>query len=124
MNVVIKKKTDLLIRKSKFIGMVFEISSRDEVDFYLKEIKKVHKRAAHIPYAFIIDTESYCTDDGEPTNTAGIHILNTLEKHNLNNVVCFVVRYYGGVKLGPGGLIRAFRDVSNVVVESNSWFLI
>jgi uncharacterized YigZ family protein len=71
-------------------------------------VKKNYKKATHYCYAYILDDIKYANDDGEPSGTAGPPILNVLEKNKLTNILCIVVRYYGGIKLGAGGLIRAY----------------
>ncbi|HIS90759.1 MAG TPA: YigZ family protein, partial [Candidatus Faecisoma merdavium] len=79
------------------------------------EVKKIYKDATHYCYAYILDNFEKASDDGEPSGTAGLPILNVLKKENLNHVLCIVIRYFGGIKLGAGGLIRAY---SNATKES------
>lgn len=101
------------INKSKFICFLIKVTSIDEVSFNLNQIKNKYKGATHYCYAYILDNNKKCSDDKEPSGTAGLPILNVLEKNELNNILCVVVRYFGGIKLGSGGLLRAY---SNSVV--------
>ena len=88
----------------------------NEADFkqYIQEIRKKHYDADHVCSGFIADNIKRSSDDGEPSGTAGCPILNVLEKNNMNKMCALVVRYFGGIKLGAGGLIRAY---SNAVSE-------
>ena len=105
----------LTIEKSRFIAYLKPIFNEEEYKEYLKQIKKKHYDATHVCSALICDNIKRSNDDGEPSGTAGTPILNVLEKNNLNNTCALVVRYFGGIKLGAGGLIRAY---SNAVVET------
>lgn len=98
----------IVIEKSKFIAYIKPCFSEDEYKDYLKQIKKKHYDATHVCSGFISETVKRSSDDGEPAGTAGIPIVSTLEKANIINTCCLVVRYFGGVKLGAGGLIRAY----------------
>ena len=99
------------INKSKFYAYLYEINRVEEFKNLLEKLKKEHKKATHICYAYIVDDEGAkekAYDDGEPKGTAGLPMLNVLKKKNLRNIAVFVVRYFGGVKLGAGGLVRAY----------------
>lgn len=99
------------IRKSVFITNLIPVTSVDDAKNQLKEIKKKHYDATHNCYSYIISGENdgiKYSDDGEPSQTAGIVIYNVLEKNDLTNIIAIVTRYYGGTKLGAGGLIRAY----------------
>ncbi len=112
---VIKSETyELLIKKSRFISYLFHIENLAEFDNFYKKLKLEHKKARHICYAYKLNDQIKYFDDGEPTKTAGMPILNAIEKNNLTNVVIFVVRYFGGILLGSGGLTRAY---SNSAIE-------
>ena len=105
------QKFELEISKSKFIAYKKELASLEEVKAFLLELKKEHKKATHICYAYVYKNEvisEKCSDDGEPSGTAGYPILNVIKKKNLTNVLVAVVRYFGGIKLGAGGLSRAY----------------
>ena len=101
------------IKKSKFIGLYYEVESVGEVKEILESLKKEHKKARHLPYAYKIGNIAKKTDDKEPSNTAGLPIYNIIERKNLNNVLIVVVRYFGGIKLGAGGLLRAYSEAAN-----------
>ena len=107
----------LVLKKSKFIAYYYEVSSVLEVKDILELLKKEHKKAKHIPYAFILENTAGKSDDKEPSNTAGLPILNIIEKNNLNHVLIIVIRYFGGIKLGAGGLTRAYSNASKEVIK-------
>ena len=96
------------IEKSRFIAYLKPVFSEDEYREYLKEIRKRHYDATHVCSALICGNIKRSSDDGEPSGTAGVPILNVLEKKGLDNTCCLVVRYFGGIKLGAGGLVRAY----------------
>ena len=110
-------KTLLEVKKSKFIAYYYEVESVFEVTEILETLKKEHKKARHIPYAYKIDNEIKKSDDKEPSGTSGMPILNIIEKNNLNHVLIAVVRYFGGTKLGAGGLIRAYSNSAKEVIK-------
>ncbi len=102
---------ELEINKSKFLAYKLELNSVEQVKPFLESLKKEHKKARHFCYAFVFNREQVsekCSDDGEPTGTAGYPILNVIKKKNLTNILVVVVRYFGGIKLGAGGLTRAY----------------
>lgn len=105
----------LIIEKSRFIAYIKPVFNEDEYKEYLKEIRKKYYDASHVVSAFISNNIKRSSDDGEPSGTGGIPVLNILEKNNLNNTCCLVVRYFGGIKLGVGGLSRAY---SNAALEA------
>ncbi len=105
------------IKKSKFIAYYYEIEKEEDVINILSYLKKEHKKARHIPYAYKIDTKIRKTDDKEPSNTAGTPIYHLIEKQNLNHVFIAVVRYFGGIKLGAGGLTRAYLNAAKEVLN-------
>lgn len=98
----------IIIKNSRFICYLFKIESKNEITNFLQEIKEKYYDATHHCYAYILDSEKKESDDGEPSGTAGIPILQVLEKNQLNHVLCIVVRYFGKIKLGAGGLVRAY----------------
>ncbi len=104
-------------RKSKFYGYLYELDSLDDVKLILNQLKKDHKKAVHYPYAFKFDNTASKTDDKEPNNTAGIQILNALDRNNLNNHILVVVRYYGGTKLGASLLLRTYAKCANECIK-------
>lgn len=105
----------IVLKKSKFITKLYKISSVEEINNILNNIKSEYQDATHICYGYILNEMEKCYDDGEPSKTAGIPILNVLKKNNLSNVLAIVIRYFGGIKLGAGGLLRAY---SNSVIEA------
>ena len=110
------KQNLLEIKKSKFYGYVYDINKVEQVVTILDELKKEHKKATHICYAYkITDGQEYVKffDDGEPSGTAGKPIFNVIDKKKLNNVLIVVVRYFGGIKLGAGGLVRAYSSTAS-----------
>ena len=105
------------IKKSKFIGLYFKVNNKNEIDNILNYIYKEHKKARHFPYAYKIDTLIKKTDDKEPSGTAGTPIYNVIERNNLNNCLIIIVRYFGGIKLGSGGLLRAYSKTANELIK-------
>lgn len=100
---------EIIIKNSKFINYLIKINNPD-IKELLEGIKTTHPKATHHCYAYIYNDIKHSSDDGEPTGTAGSPMLNVLEKNNLNNVLAVTVRYFGGIKLGAGGLIRAYTE--------------
>ena len=103
----------IIIKKSKFITKLYKINNIEEINNILDELKKEYKDSTHICYAYIVNGMEKCSDDGEPSGTAGLPILNILKKNNLTNVLAVVIRYFGGIKLGAGGLVRAYSNSVN-----------
>lgn len=98
----------ITIKNSKFICLLFQVENKQEILELLKKTKAQYPAATHYCYAYILNNDKKGDDDGEPSGTAGIPILQVLEKNNLNHVLCIVVRYFGKIKLGASGLIRAY----------------
>lgn len=113
----IKKEVshELVIQKSRFITLLYPVTSKEEVKELLNRNKQDYPNATHYCYAYIIDQEVYCSDDGEPSKTAGRPMLHVLEEQQLNHILAITIRYFGGIKLGAGGLVRAY---SNSVSEA------
>jgi len=111
------KETTIEIKKSKFIAFAFNISNKQEIDDILTELKKEHRKARHLPYAYKFANNIKKSDDKEPSNTAGGPILNIIEKNNLDNILIVVIRYFGGIKLGAGGLIRAYGTAAKEAIK-------
>ncbi len=107
------------IKKSKFIGQLFDVFSQEEISNILQELKKEHKKATHICYAYRISHpfSEKAFDDGEPSGTAGKPILNVLQKQDKQNCLLVVIRYFGGIKLGAGGLVRAYSKTASETVK-------
>ncbi len=107
------KRSTFEIKKSKFIGIAYQVDSVQEVEAILKDLKREHKKARHIPFAYKIGPLAKKSDDKEPGNTAGSPIYNIIEKKKLDHILIVVIRYFGGVKLGAGGLTRAYLQAAN-----------
>ena len=103
----------LEIKKSKFIGLLYRVQTKEEVETILNNLKVEHKKARHMPYAYKIGPIAKKTDDKEPSGTAGSPIYNIFERHSLDDVLIVVVRYFGGTKLGAGPLMRAYSNAAN-----------
>ena len=108
-----------IINKSKFITKLYRIESEEEILNILDNLKKEYKDATHICYAYIISNTKRFNDDGEPGGTAGIPILNVLENNELDYILAVVIRYFGGIKLGAGGLVRAYSNCVSETVKNN-----
>lgn len=107
-------------KSSKFFGYAFPIQSEEEVKPIIDQLRKLHPHAVHYCYAYQIGTEkiSYrANDDGEPSNTAGAPIYGQIQSFGLTNVLLVVVRIFGGIKLGVGGLITAYKTTAQLVLE-------
>lgn len=109
--------SEIIINKSRFITILTNINDIDKVKEKLEEIKKQYKDATHYCYAYIINNHEKCSDNGEPSGTAGMPILNVLKQNDLTNILCIVIRYFGGIKLGAGGLIRAYSTSASVALN-------
>lgn len=108
-------------KKSRFICNISHVETIEDAENFIEKIKKRHFNAKHNVYAYIINnvTKKY-TDDGEPSKTAGLPILEMLEKQGITDVVCVVTRYFGGILLGTGGLVRAYTEAAKQGLEKAS----
>jgi uncharacterized YigZ family protein len=109
-------------KNSKFFGYAFPISSEEEAKEILDSLRKQHHSARHWCYAFQIGTEKIhfrANDDGEPSNSAGMPIYGQIQSFEITNVLVVVVRYFGGIKLGVGGLIVAYRAAAQMALEAS-----
>ena len=105
------KETELIIEKSRFLGFAFPVQTIEEIDSLLLSYHEKYRDANHVCYAYRLGAsgiEMKASDDGEPSGTAGVPMLEVLKKENLTDTLVIVVRYFGGIKLGSGGLIRAY----------------
>lgn len=109
-----------VIKYSKFISLMFKVYSRDEVNDRLDKVKQDYPGATHYCYGYVIDNDIRSSDNGEPSGTAGIPILNQITGNNLNYVLIVVVRYFGGVKLGAGPLTRAYAKLARDVINKEN----
>ncbi len=109
-------------RNSKFFGYSFPVSSEEDIKVVIESLKKKHHSARHWCYAWQMGTENIkyrVNDDGEPSNSAGQPIYGQIQSFEITNVLLVVVRYFGGVKLGVGGLINAYRSAAKLAIESS-----
>lgn len=107
-------ETEIVVKKSKFIANIFYISESKEAEEKIKEVRKKYFDARHNCFAYrVVEKDNIIeksSDDGEPSGTAGSPMLNILQKNNLSNILIVVTRYFGGILLGTGGLVRAYSD--------------
>lgn len=111
--------TEQEIQKSKFITYLKPVQTEDEAKEYLKDIRKLHPKAVHHCSAMVIGEIERSNDDGEPASSAGMPMLQVLRGNNLQFVVAIVVRYFGGILLGVGGLIRAYGSSVTQAIEAS-----
>lgn len=117
--IVSNSVNEIVIKNSKFITLLIKIDSSN-ITSYLDKIKKDYPKATHYCYAYIYGDIKHCSDDGEPGSTAGMPMLNVLEKEGMMNVLCVVVRYFGGIKLGAGGLVRAYSKSVKEAIDNST----
>ncbi len=113
------REVEVVEKKSKFLGFLLSCQTENEIKDAVEFLKQEHKKATHICWAGRLKSPFYekAVDDGEPSGTAGRPILNVLQKKEMQNVAIFVVRYFGGIKLGAGGLVRAYSKVAGELVK-------
>lgn len=112
-------ESEIVISKSRFLGYCIPVSSPEAAAEELEKLRKRHWEARHVCYAFrLCGGVSRSSDDGEPSGTAGAPILNVLMQRGLENVLCAVVRYFGGVLLGTGGLVRAYGKAASEAAQT------
>jgi len=112
---------EVVIKKSRFIGYVRRVETEEEALAFIQEIKKKHHDATHNCSCYIIGEHDHiqkANDDGEPTGTAGVPMLEVLKKRNLKDTAVVVTRYFGGIKLGAGGLIRAYGGTTSQAIKT------
>ncbi len=109
-------ENEIEIKNSKFITKIYK-TGKEEIFNILEKIKKEHPKATHYCYAYNSKNYKKSSDDNEPTGTAGKPILNVLEKEKLENVLVVIIRYFGGIKLGAGGLIRAYTKATTEALK-------
>ncbi len=110
-----------VIDKSRFIAHVFPVESREEADAFLAEIREKYKDATHNVPAMVIGDKSqiqWASDDGEPQGTSGAPMVQMMVKEGLTNLIVVVTRYFGGIKLGTGGLVRAYTSSAKLGLEA------
>lgn len=119
----IKSECLLKEKQSKFYGYAFPISDIESVKSSIDSLKKMHHSARHFCYAYQIGIQDLVyrvNDDGEPRNSAGIPIYGQIQSFDLTNILIVVVRYFGGTKLGVGGLVSAYKECAKLTIESNT----
>lgn len=121
---ILKPSEEILFKEknSKFFGYAFPVKTEDDIKELLDAIKKQHHSARHWCYAYQLGTETIAyraNDDGEPNNSAGMPIYGQIQSFNVTNILIVVVRYFGGIKLGVGGLISAYRTSAQLSLEAS-----
>ncbi len=112
-------EAEFVEKKSRFIGRVWQVETEEEAQERIRQMKKQHYDATHNCWAYIIrDGAVRFSDDGEPGGTAGMPILQVLQKEELYNAVCVVTRYFGGILLGAGGLVRAYTRGAKIAIDA------
>lgn len=114
-------KSEMIIKRSRFIGHVFPAFSEEEALGHVGSVKHEHRAATHNVFAYSVGVGTFAeraSDDGEPRGTAGYPVLDVIKKRNLQNVVCIITRYFGGTKLGAGGLVRAYSNTASRVLDN------
>ncbi len=112
-------ETEFIERRSRFIGRIWLTETEEEAVAHIKKMREQHWDATHNVYAYIIrDGATRYSDDGEPQGTAGMPVLEVLRRENLFNVCCVVTRYFGGILLGAGGLVRAYAHSAKLAVDA------
>lgn len=108
-------------KSSKFLGYAFPVTSEEEIKAHLEAVKKAHFSARHWCYAWQLGYGRHqryrANDDGEPNNTAGIPIYGQIQSFELTNILVIVVRYFGGIKLGVGGLVQAYKTTAQLTLQ-------
>ncbi len=119
MEIKFENVVEIVEKKSRFLGYYIKCQTAFEVENALSFLRKEHKKATHICYAYSLKTPflEKAVDDGEPGGTAGRPILSVIQKKGVTDACVFVVRYFGGIKLGAGGLVRAYTKVTSEVLR-------
>lgn len=116
-----KAEASFIEKKSEFIGSIKPVKTNDEAVEFINEIRSQHRKATHNVYAYILRDGNITrySDDGEPQGTAGVPVLDVLQKEGLTDICCVVTRYFGGILLGGGGLVRAYSHSAKIAVEAS-----
>ena len=117
-----RAEASFIEKHSEFIGYLAPVTTNDEAVAFINEIKSKHRKATHNVYAYILRDDNIVrySDDGEPQGTAGVPVLDVLKKRGLTDICCVVTRYFGGILLGGGGLVRAYSHATSIAVDSAS----
>lgn len=116
-----KGSNEIDIKKSRFICNITRVQNEEEANTFIESIKLENKKATHNCYAYVIGQDDHiqrASDNGEPSGTAGVPILDAIKMIGIHNTVAVVTRYFGGIKLGAGGLIRAYSNATTKAIES------
>lgn len=121
---VLKSETaEVLEKKSRFISYVYHVEDEENIEKLIKEMRRKYHDARHVCFAWRIIKDGQvierASDDGEPSGTAGAPMLSILKKENLCNILILVIRYFGGILLGTGGLVRAYSEATQKVIEKS-----
>lgn len=111
---------ELIIKNSRFIALLHPIIKEEQIKGLLANAKAKYPKATHYTYAWRIGVKEKSSDDKEPSGTAGIPILNVLQKQEITNVLVIIVRYFGGIKLGAGGLVRAYSTTCKEALKQST----
>ena len=109
---------EIIEKKSKFIAVIKPVNTKEEAEKELENVRKKFYDAKHNCYAYIVDNYEKYSDDGEPSGTAGAPLLNLLKNEELKNVIVVATRYFGGILLGTGGLVRAYTESAQKALEN------
>lgn len=119
--IVGEARSEIEIKKSRFICSLRAVESKDEAEDFIKEIKKIHYKATHNVFCYLINEDlsvQKYSDDGEPQGTAGLPMLSLIKKEGIYNIAAVVTRYFGGIKLGASGLLRAYTSACKAGIEA------
>ena len=113
-------QTSFTEKRSEFIGYLMPVTTNDDAVSFIQSVKAGHRKAKHHVYAYILRDSNITrySDDGEPQGTAGVPVLEVLQKRNLTDLCCVVVRYFGGILLGGGGLVRAYSHSASLTCDA------
>ena len=120
--VLLSASDEIIIEKSRFIGHSFHVEDIDQAEAIIKDTKKKYYDATHNCFAYILNEDMSivkANDDGEPSSTAGVPMLEIMKKSNLTNTLIIATRYFGGIRLGASGLIRAYAKTAKIALEAN-----
>ena len=108
---------EIIVKRSRFVAYASRIGCEEEAKAHIAEITRQHKRARHVAFAYVLPGLERCGDDGEPRGTAGLPLLNSIQRRGLEGAVVAVARYFGGILLGKGGLIRAYGKAAGLGLD-------
>ena len=116
-----KSVNEIVIKNSRFITLLIPVFDDTDINKIFEEVKIEYPKATHYCYAYITKTFKKASDDGEPGGTAGMPMLNVLEKEGMINTLAITIRYFGGIKLGAGGLVRAYsKSVRDAIISADT----